>query len=166
MRPAVNLWIAGPAAAQLTPSVEPITGGDGTRTVVRTCALNHRGLTDVEIDVTVDEVTAKKFAVTCRLERIWKKVFQPALLVAAALLTAAFLVDTFGNDSQYLTPLLFTAIALAFVAPLYRLALVFVRSRHHPRVVEKGNVLIEGVDRQVAQAWLEASPPGTLKIVG
>lgn len=162
----VDVWLAGPTLAQLAPAPRSIVNGDEAPSVVRTCCLGRSGLSRIEVSLAVDEMTAGRFARTCRLESIWRRWVRPGVLLAAAAVVMVLVIDVGYNHSRLIGPLLLASLILAGVTPGGRFVLWLLRSRHHPRVVERSNVLIRDVDRETARVWADANPPGAINIVG
>ena len=161
----VDVWLAGPTAAQLTPPPRSLVDGGEAVSVVRTCCLGRSGPGRLKVSLAVDQATAERFATACRRESLWKRRIYPAMLVAVAVEVAVFVTDVVHNDSRLQGWLMLAAVILAGASLAGRLVLTLSRSRHHPRVVEGNNVLVRSVDGQVARTWADLNPPGAVEIL-
>ncbi|MFE9690552.1 hypothetical protein [Micromonospora sp. NPDC005806] len=159
------MWLDGKIAGTLTPPGRSIIDGSAAASVVRTCCLGRFGLSGVEVTLPVDTATAKRIALTCRMEKVWMRRVYPAVVVVASLLVVAHVIDSVCNDAQYLGSTLLIALVLAFASLAARLALSLLTSRHHPKEV-KGDVYIRGVDREAAGIWISLNPVGAIRIIG
>ncbi|MET8094440.1 hypothetical protein [Micromonospora sp. NPDC005220] len=112
----------------------------------------------------MDAATAKRFAQTCRMEAILRRKVIPAALIAVALIIIVHIVDSVSNDAQHLGSTLLVSLILLLAVLTLKLALDLRRSPHHPREM-RGDVYINGVDRRVAETWIELNPAGSIKIV-
>jgi hypothetical protein len=164
-RSTADVWLAGPAVADLAPAPRSIIGGGEAATVVRTYCLGRTGLSRLAVSLAVDDATARRFARTCRLETIWRRWVRPAVMVAVASAAIAVVVDDVFHESRLFGPLYLAVLILAVLVLLGRSVLTVLRSRHHPTVAEKTNILIRGADRETARLWAARNPPGAINIL-
>ncbi|MBB4760791.1 hypothetical protein ACFQFC_32070 [Amorphoplanes digitatis] len=160
----MDVWLAGSTVAQLTPPPESIIDGDPAATVVRICCLRREGMSGLEVSVAVDEATAGRFTRACLLETIWKQRVLPAILLVLALTVVGFVIDAVINDSELLGVFLLLAFVLAGVTFGGRFALILLRSRHHPKLLNNSDVLIRDVDPSTARRWADLNPAGAITI--
>jgi hypothetical protein len=164
-RSRVDVWLAGSTAAQLTPPPRSIVDGDEAAYVVRTCALRREGLSRLAVHLAVDEATAERFARACRLETIWRRKVIPAVLLVVVSDVIAFTIDAAFNDERLQGLLFLATLILAAIMLGGRFMLILLRSRHHPKLVEKNNVVIRDVDRETVRMWVDLNPKGTIEIL-
>ncbi|MEV0429308.1 hypothetical protein [Micromonospora sp. NPDC050495] len=151
--------------AKLMPAPRSIVNGDEAASVVSVCCLRQAGVSRLAVSLMVDEVTARRFARTCRLGAWWGRWMMPSVLVAAAVILLLAVVDAVGEERRLLSVALVLAQVLAAVTLVGRLVLSSLASRHHPRLKVHG-VLIRSVDREVAEVWADLNPRGAIEILG
>jgi hypothetical protein len=165
VHPKVDVWLAGQTAGELTPPPWSIIDGGQATSVVRTRCLGRYGLSRLVVHLPVDAATARRFALTCRMETMWRRRAFPVVLVAAIVIVIAHVADSVRNDAQHLGTTLLVSLILAFTTLTGRLALNLVRSPHHPREVG-GDVYVRGVDGATAEIWTSQNPLGSIRIMG
>lgn len=138
MRPKVTVWVARRAAEQLTPPPRSIIDGSDAASVVRTCCLRRDGITPtgLEVSLMVDEATANRLALACRLDTIWRRKVYPVILAAVTLLAIVFIWDWVRNDSRLLFEMPPVVLAMLFTVLAARFAMFLQRSRHHPTLIK------------------------------
>lgn len=127
------------------------------RIFIKTSARRERPRVPNVDPMTRASTSGRRPSLTCRLETMWKRRVFPMVVVAAALLVIAHIVDSARSDAQYMAETLLIAVVVAWAVLIGRLALNLLRSRHNPREVE-GYVYIRDVDGGVAAAWASAHP--------
>lgn len=160
----VDVWLDGSSAAQLTTPPRSLVDGGESAVIVRTCCLRPIGLSQSQVPLAVDEATAQRLARTCRLEALWWRRIAPAILVLVAVLVIAVVVDGIYSDSKFLGRLLLATIILAVLVATARAVLTLSRSRHHPKLMSSGEVVIRDVHRSAAERWAEVNPQGMIRI--
>jgi hypothetical protein len=172
MQTTVDVWIAGRAAANLTPPPLPLADSTNQGITVRTCVA--RGLLQerIEIDLTVDEVAARKLSRACRDLALWERRVVPSVLILAPLVLGAGILATARHDEGLGITALLLAVALLVSTVLGRIFLRQRRCRQHPTLTRRrmfpgsrSTVRIRDVDQVAAESWASVNSPDVMRVV-
>jgi len=162
----VDVRLARESLASLRLPDASIVDGQPAASVVRTCCLRASGVSRVSMSLPVDEATARRLARSCRREARWQRTgLAVTMLIAAAALVPA-VVGIVRHDLGLLLLSGLVEFGLALVTILVRSVLLLQRSRHHPTLRGRGHVLVRGVDRETARAWVALNPAGAVELLG
>jgi hypothetical protein len=154
----LDVRLARDSLASLRLPGTSIVDGQPATAVVRTCCLRPSGASRVSISLPVDEATAHRFARTCRRERMWQRTGVPAGFVVAAVGLVPAIIGVVRQDLGLLLLVALVELGLAIITLLIRSVLILQRSRHHPVLRGRGQVLVRSVDRETARAWAALNP--------
>jgi hypothetical protein len=161
----VNVLLDRRSLAPLRPPPTSIADGRPATHVMQVCCLRPYGPSRVVVSLRVDETTARRFARTCRRETMWLRRVVPWIFALAALNLAPAAVGVANHDLSILLLSNLALLSLAMVTLIGRVALNLQRSRHHPILTWRGDVLVRSVEPATAQAWINLNPPGAVEIL-
>lgn len=165
MRAEVDVRLAPASVGGLAPPPRSIVNGDEVGSAMSVCCLGEIGVSRLEVSLMVDEVTARRFSRSCRLERNWRRWGLRTISVAAGVILLLAVVGAMRDDRHLLSAAVLLSLVLASGGLASRVVLWSLRSRHHPRL-ERYGVVIRGVDSEVARVWVGLNPGGAIEILG
>jgi hypothetical protein len=152
--------------ANLRPPPMSIVDGNGAASIERVCCLRAGGVSRLSVSLPVDAATARRFAATCHLETVWGRVGVPLVLAIAVVGLVPGVIGTLRHDLSILLVAGLVEFSVAITTLVVRSVLTLRRSRHHPVLLGRDHVLVRGVERETARAWVSLNPTGTVEIVG